>query len=74
MFDRFYRSDSARRLPGLGLGLAIVKQAAEAHGGSVAAVPNAPGGGALVRVAFGPVHGDGGDPAAPGLADAPTSS
>ena len=32
VFDRFYRSDDARRLPGSGLGLAIVKQAAEAQG------------------------------------------
>ena len=34
VFDRFYRSDDARRLPGSGLGLAIVKQAAEAHAAS----------------------------------------
>ena len=40
-------------MPGSGLGLAIVRQAAEAHGGSVSAA-NAPGGGALVTVAFGP--------------------
>ena len=53
MFDRFYRADSARGMPGSGLGLAIVRQAAEAHGGSVTAA-NAPGGGALVTVAFGP--------------------
>ena len=53
VFDRFYRADSARGMPGSGLGLAIVRQAAEAHGGSVEAA-NAPGGGALVRVSFGP--------------------
>jgi two-component system, OmpR family, sensor histidine kinase MprB len=52
VFDRFYRSDRARRMPGSGLGLAIVKQAAEAHGGSASAA-NAPGGGALMRVSFG---------------------
>jgi two-component system sensor histidine kinase MprB len=52
VFDRFYRADSARALPGSGLGLAIVRQAAEAHGGTVAA-QNAPGGGAQVRVSFG---------------------
>ncbi|HEV3229226.1 MAG TPA: HAMP domain-containing sensor histidine kinase [Solirubrobacteraceae bacterium] len=51
VFDRFYRADSARRMPGSGLGLAIVRQAAEAHGGSVCA-QNAPGGGALVRASF----------------------
>jgi two-component system sensor histidine kinase MprB len=53
VFDRFYRADSARGMPGSGLGLAIVRQAAEAHGGWVTAA-NAPGGGALVQVTFGP--------------------
>jgi two-component system, OmpR family, sensor histidine kinase MprB len=53
VFDRFYRAQSARRLPGSGLGLAIVKQAAESHGG-FAQASNAPDGGALVRVSFGP--------------------
>ncbi len=53
VFDRFYRSDRARRMPGSGLGLAIVKQAAEAHGGRATAA-NAPGGGALMRVSFTP--------------------
>jgi two-component system sensor histidine kinase MprB len=52
VFDRFYRADRARALPGSGLGLAIVRQAAEAHGGTVAA-QNAPGGGAQVSVSFG---------------------
>ena len=53
VFDRFYRSPHARRLPGSGLGLAIVKQAAEARGGCASAT-NAPDGGAIVRVAFEP--------------------
>jgi two-component system sensor histidine kinase MprB len=53
VFDRFYRADEARRMPGSGLGLAIVKQAAEAHGGTVTA-GNAPDGGAIVRISFGP--------------------
>jgi two-component system sensor histidine kinase MprB len=53
VFERFYRADAARGMPGSGLGLAIVRQAAEAHGGSVEA-SNAPGGGALMRVSFGP--------------------
>jgi two-component system sensor histidine kinase MprB len=53
VFDRFYRADSARGMPGSGLGLAIVRQAAEAHGGRADAA-NAPGGGALVTVSFGP--------------------
>jgi two-component system sensor histidine kinase MprB len=53
VFDRFFRSDRARAMPGSGLGLAIVRQAAEAGGGWVRA-ENAAGGGALVRVSFGP--------------------
>jgi len=53
VFDRFYRADSARKLPGSGLGLAIVRQAAEACGGYTEA-QNAAGGGALLRVSFGP--------------------
>jgi two-component system, OmpR family, sensor histidine kinase MprB len=53
VFDRFYRADAARGLPGSGLGLAIVRQAAEAHGG-YAEAENVPGGGALLRVSFGP--------------------
>jgi two-component system sensor histidine kinase MprB len=54
VFDRFYRARDARQLPGSGLGLAIVRQAAEACGG-FAEAQNARGGGALLRVSFGPV-------------------
>ncbi len=53
VFERFYRAAEARGMPGSGLGLAIVRQAAEAHGGGATAA-NAPGGGALLRVSFGP--------------------
>jgi two-component system sensor histidine kinase MprB len=53
VFDRFHRAKAARSKPGSGLGLAIVRQAAESHGGSVQAA-NAPGGGALMRISFGP--------------------
>jgi two-component system sensor histidine kinase MprB len=53
VFDRFHRAQDARSKPGSGLGLAIVRQAAEAHGGFVEA-SNAPGGGALMRIGFGP--------------------
>lgn len=35
VFDRFWRSNDARQLPGSGLGLSIVKDVAESHGGSV---------------------------------------
>ncbi len=54
VFERFYRADDARGMHGSGLGLAIVKQAAETHGGTVEAA-NAPDGGAVLRVSFGPV-------------------
>jgi two-component system, OmpR family, sensor histidine kinase MprB len=53
VFDRFHRSKEARSKPGSGLGLAIVRQAAEAHGGFAEAA-NAPDGGAVLRVGFGP--------------------
>jgi two-component system sensor histidine kinase MprB len=49
VFDRFYRSTSARAKPGSGLGLAIVRQVVSAHGGRVTA-ENAPGGGAILRI------------------------
>ena len=44
VFDRFYRSRTARGRPGSGLGLAIVRQVAVAHGGEVVA-ERADGGG-----------------------------
>jgi two-component system, OmpR family, sensor histidine kinase MprB len=53
VFDRFHRAADARSKPGSGLGLAIVRETAEAHGGFVEA-SNAPGGGAIVRIGFGP--------------------
>jgi two-component system sensor histidine kinase MprB len=53
VFDRFHRARDARGKPGSGLGLAIVRQAAEAHGG-FAEASNAPGGGAVLRLGFGP--------------------
>lgn len=47
VFDRFYRSDHARSLPGSGLGLSIVREVVERAGGSVEA-GNREGGGAVV--------------------------
>ncbi|MEU4243526.1 HAMP domain-containing sensor histidine kinase [Actinoplanes sp. NPDC026619] len=49
VFDRFYRADSARGLPGSGLGLSIVERVVDAHGGR-AAVARSTRGGALLRV------------------------
>ena len=54
VFDRFHRAREARSKPGSGLGLAIVRQAAEAHGGFVEAANAPDGGGALIRIGFGP--------------------
>ena len=47
VFDRFYRSDPARALPGSGLGLSIVREVIERNGGTVEATAR-PGGGASV--------------------------
>jgi two-component system sensor histidine kinase MprB len=49
VFDRFFRTDSARGRPGSGLGLAIVRQVVETHGGTVVAEA-ADGGGTLLRL------------------------
>jgi two-component system sensor histidine kinase MprB len=73
VFDRFFRAERARRMPGSGLGLAIVRQAAEARGGFVTA-ENAAGGGALVRVNFGPTFNESVTPAARATAAAASYS
>jgi two-component system, OmpR family, sensor histidine kinase MprB len=49
VFDRFYRSLSARAVPGSGLGLAVAREVAHGHGGTIEAEP-APGGGTLIRL------------------------
>jgi two-component system sensor histidine kinase MprB len=51
VFDRFYRADSARALPGSGLGLSIVQRVVDAHGGRVTVARSARGG-ALLRVSL----------------------
>ena len=65
VFDRFYRSADARRLPGSGLGLAIVRQVAEMHGGAAWAAP-APSRGAELHLRLPVLAGgaDGGRPEA----------
>ncbi|MFQ6852028.1 HAMP domain-containing sensor histidine kinase [Streptomyces sp. 35M1] len=52
VFDRFYRAEAARALPGSGLGLAMARQIARAHGAELTAGA-APGGGALFTLTFG---------------------
>ena len=53
IFDRFFRSPTARTRPGNGIGLAIVARVAELHGGQTWA-RNLPGGGAAVGFSVGP--------------------
>ncbi|MFD7338998.1 sensor histidine kinase [Streptomyces violascens] len=56
VFDRFYRAEQARALPGSGLGLAMARQIARAHGADLTA-HHAPGGGALFRLTLPGVSG-----------------
>ncbi|GAB2817696.1 ATP-binding protein [Actinocorallia aurea] len=51
VFERFWRSPSARSLPGSGLGLSIVAQIAREAGGDVSLAP-ATGGGTVARLAL----------------------
>ncbi|RDI68898.1 HAMP domain-containing sensor histidine kinase [Nocardia pseudobrasiliensis] len=51
IFDRFYRSRTARGKPGHGLGLAIVAQVAAQHGARLTAASE-PGGGAVLWIEF----------------------
>ena len=51
LFERFYRTDSARTTRGTGLGLAIVKHIVVAAGGEVAA-EGSPGRGLRIRATF----------------------
>ena len=49
LFERFFRSRRARKVPGVGLGLSIVKAIADAHGGRIS-VESGPGRGTTFRV------------------------
>lgn len=54
IFEPYVRGAAASAAPGSGLGLAICREIAEAHGGSIEAVPSASGG--LFRVTLGLGH------------------
>jgi two-component system phosphate regulon sensor histidine kinase PhoR len=49
LFERFYKSDKARRSEGTGLGLAIAKHIVQAHGGTIA-VESTVGEGSTFRI------------------------
>jgi len=51
VFERFWRSPSARAMPGSGLGLSIVRQVVTAHHGTVT-IHRAPSGGTVVRISL----------------------
>ena len=48
VFDRFWRAEESRTMPGSGLGLSIVRQVAERHSGTVEATASPSGGARLV--------------------------
>lgn len=54
VFERFYRTDSARARDegGAGIGLAIAKALVEAHGGTISASSPGPGAGTTFRIAL----------------------
>lgn len=66
LFDRFYRTDTARSREngGSGLGLAICKSIVEAHQGTISAT-NAPGGGLKIDIHF-PLWSTASSPGNPG--------
>ncbi len=51
VFERFFRSDSSRSLPGNGLGLALVHSIVKAHGGTIE-LKSTPGKGTVFTVRF----------------------
>jgi two-component system sensor histidine kinase MprB len=65
-FDRFWRSPTARSLPGSGLGLSIVSDVAARHGGRVNLVPRG-NGGTLAQMSIPAAPAGDGDPTRPPL-------
>ena len=59
VFDRFWRAQESRTMPGSGLGLSIVRQVADRHAGTVAADRSPSGGARLVLCLPGPPRGGG---------------
>ena len=49
VFDRFYRCDQSRSMPGIGLGLSLAKSIAKAHAGEIR-VASTPGRGSTFTV------------------------
>lgn len=55
-FDRYWRAEASRGVPGSGLGLAVVREVATAHGGRATAAAT-PGGGTTMRLVLPRVTG-----------------
>ncbi|HEX3053800.1 MAG TPA: HAMP domain-containing sensor histidine kinase [Aggregatilineaceae bacterium] len=52
LFERFFRTDEARSIPGQGLGLAIVRSLVKHYGGTITAASDGPGLGAAFTLAL----------------------
>jgi two-component system sensor histidine kinase MprB len=81
VFERFYRSDESRSMPGSGLGLSIVARVVERHSGTVSA-GESPAGGARLTVTLPgrpvqlapPLNAEAATARAPGAGDRPSTA